>query len=155
MSDLREKFKNFLDFNIKKQDDIAISTTRLILAAVKDRDIEYRSKNEENHISDSEILNLLQNMVKQRKESVKIYQEANRIDLKEREQKEIEIIETFLPKQIDEKELNEIIKELCFEIDATGIKDLGKLINILKDKYPGQLDLKKVAILAKEKLSKQ
>lgn len=154
MSDLREKFKNFLDINIKKQDDVAISTTRLILAAIKDRDIEYRSKNEENQIPDSEVLNLLQNMVKQRKESVKIYQDANRLDLKEREQKEIKIIENFLPKQIDEEKLIVIIDEVCSEINASSIQDLGKLINILKDRYPGQLDLKKVAFVAREKLSK-
>lgn len=154
MSTLREKFKNYLDLNIKSKNNLAVSTTRLILAAIKDRDIEYRSKNKENEISDVEILNLLQNMVKQRRESVKIYQSANRLDLKDREQKEILIIESFLPKQIDNEELKNIIESLCNEIDAKDIKDLGILMKVLKEKYPGQLDLKKVAELAKKKFSK-
>ena len=154
MSTLREKFKNYLDLNIKSKNNLAVSTTRLILAAIKDRDIEYRSKNKENEISDVEILNLLQNMVKQRRESVKIYQSANRLDLKDREQKEILIIESFLPKQIDNEELKNIIESLCNEIDAKDIKDLGMLMKVLKEKYPGQLDLKKVAELAKKKFSK-
>ena len=90
MENLREKFKTFLDKNIKIKDEIAVSTTRLIIAAIKDRDIEYRSKNKENAIGHDEILNLLQNMVKQRKESVKIYSNAGRNELMQREQKEIQ-----------------------------------------------------------------
>ena len=154
MISLREKIKNYLDINIKKKDDIAVATSRLILAAIKDRDIEYRSKNEANEISETEILNLLQNMVKQRKESVKIYFEAGRKDLKDRELKEISIIESFLPKQLDLASVKKIINEVCQEIQAESIKDLGKLISILKDRYPGELDFKVVADLAKLKLTK-
>ncbi len=153
MVNLRQDFKTFLDESIKKKDSLAISTVRLILAAIKDRDIEFRAKNEDNEISEPDILNLLQNMIKQRRESVKIYADAGRQELKDRENKEIEIIESFLPKQISEDELKKIISELCSEIQAKTIKDLGKVINLLKERYPGQLDFKVAAGIAKSNLT--
>ena len=153
MSNLRIKLKSYLDASIKKKDDLSVSTVRLIIAAIKDRDIEYRAKNEANEINDPEILNLLQNMIKQRKESVKIYADASRDELKDREVKEIEIIESFLPKQITDKDLEKIISEVCTELQANTIKDLGKVINTLKERYPGQLDFKVAAGMAKSNLT--
>ena len=153
MSILREQFKIFLDEKIKNKENIAVATVRLILAAIKDRDIEHRAKNEENEISETEILNLLQNMVKQRNESVKIYHDAGRKELKEREEEEIKIIESFLPEKISDESFNTILKNLCDELDAKSIKDLGKVINTLKQRFPGQLDLKVVAKKAKDFLS--
>ena len=153
MSDLRIELKSYLDASIKKKDDLSVSTVRLIIAAIKDRDIEYRAKNEANEINDPEILNLLQNMIKQRKESVKIYADAGRDELKDREVKEIEIIESFLPKQITDKDLEKIISEVCIELQANTIKDLGKVINTLKERYPGQLDFKVAAGMAKSNLT--
>jgi uncharacterized protein len=153
MSNLRIELKSYLDASIKKKEDLSVSTVRLIIAAIKDRDIEYRAKNEANEIGDSEILNLLQNMIKQRKESVKIYADAGRDELKDREVKEIEIIESFLPKQITDKDLQKIISEVCVELQANTIKDLGKVINTLKERYPGQLDFKVAAGMAKSNLT--
>tara|TARA_B100001093_G_scaffold404987_1_gene393140 strand:+ start:350 stop:811 length:462 start_codon:yes stop_codon:yes gene_type:complete len=153
MSNLRIKLKSYLDASIKKKDDLSVSTVRLIIAAIKDRDIEYRAKNEANEINDPEILNLLQNMIKQRKERVKIYADAGRDELKDREVKEIEIIESFLPKQITDKDLEKIISEVCTELQANTIKDLGKVINTLKERYPGQLDFKVAAGMAKSNLT--
>ena len=153
MSNLRIKLKSYLDASIKKKDDLSVSTVRLIIAAIKDRDIEYRAKNEANEINDPEILNLLQNMIKQRKESVKIYADAGRDELKDREIKEIKIIESFLPKQITNKDLEKIISEVCTELQANTIKDLGKVINTLKERYPGQLDFKVAAGMAKSNLT--
>ncbi len=152
MISLREKIKISLDQNLKKRDEVATSTIRLILAAIKDHDIQYRTKKSGELISDEEILNLLLNMVKQRKESVKIYSEAGREDLKEREEKEIEIINSFLPHQIKAEELKMIIIQSIKELDCNSIKDLGKLIGSLKKKYPGQLDMQEVAELAKKNL---
>ncbi len=152
MISLREKIKISLDENLKKRDEVATSTIRLILAAIKDHDIQYRTKKSGELISDEEILNLLLNMVKQRKESVKIYSEAGREDLKEREEKEIEIINSFLPHQIKAEELKMIIIQSIKELDCNSIKDLGKLIGSLKKKYPGQLDMQEVAELAKKNL---
>ena len=100
MQSLREKIKLTLDQNLKSRDEIATSTVRLILAAIKDHDIQCRTKKKGESITDEEILNLLQNMIKQRKESVKIYSDAGRDDLKKREEKEIGIISSFLPHQI-------------------------------------------------------
>ena len=152
MTSLRENIKKSLDDNLKKRDDVATATLRLILAAVKDSDIENRTKKKGNTISDQQILLLLQNMVKQRKESVEIYSKAGRTDLKKREEKEIEIINSFLPKQITSDELEKIIIQSISEIDCSSIKDLGKLINFLKGEYPGQIDMKEVADLAKKNL---
>ena len=132
MTSLRENIKKSLDDNLKKRDNIATATLRLILAAVKDSDIENRSKKKGDTISDQEILLLLQNMVKQRKESVDIYSKAGRTDLKKREEKEIEIINSFLPKQIKSDDLQEIIIQSISEIGCSSIKDLGKLMSFLK-----------------------
>ena len=152
MTSLREKIKLSLDQNVKKRDEIATSTVRLILAAIKDHDIQFRTKKKGELISDEDILNLLLNMIKQRKESVKIYSEAGREDLKKREEKEIEIINSFLPHQITDQELDVILNETIKELSFESIKDLGKLISYLKQKYPGQLDMQKVAEKAKKSL---
>ena len=149
MQSLREKIKLTLDQNLKSRDEIATSTVRLILAAIKDHDIQYRTKKKGDVISDEEILNLLLNMIKQRKESVKIYSEAGRDDLKKREEKEIEIINSFLPHQITSNELDNILHETIKEHGFKSIKDLGKLLGFLKSKYPGQLDMQTVAEKAK------
>ena len=153
MQSLREKIKLNLDQNLKNRDEIATSTVRLILAAIKDHDIQNRTKKKGEFISDEDILNLLLNMIKQRKESVKIYSEAGREDLKKREEKEIEIISSFLPHQITSDELDKILEETIRELDCQSIKDLGKLLGLLKKKYPGQLDLQEVATKAKKILN--
>ena len=152
MTSLREKIKLSLDKNVRNRDEIATSTVRLILAAIKDHDIQFRTKKKGDLIADEEILNLLLNMIKQRKESVKIYSKAGREDLKKREEKEIEIINSFLPHQITSDELNTIVLESIKELDCSSIKDLGKLISFLKSKYPGQLDMQEVAEKAKKNL---
>ena len=152
MDSLRENIKVSLDESLKKRDDIATSTMRLILAAIKDSDIEFRTKKKGDLISDLDILNLLQNMIKQRKESVTIYSKAGRLDLKKREEREIEIINSFLPQQITSSALEELILKSIEEIGCSSIKDLGKLISYLKGEYPGQMDMKEVADLAKKNL---
>ncbi len=152
MVSFRENLKKSLDASLKNRDEIATSTLRLILAAVKDHDIQFRTKKKGEYISDQEILTLLQNMVKQRKESVSIYSKAGRQDLKKREEKEIEIINSFLPKQIKSNDLEIIIQETIKELDCQSLKDLGKVISNLKEKYPGQMDMREVADLAKKKL---
>ncbi len=152
MSSLRENIKVSLDESLKKREDVATATLRLILAAIKDKDIEFRTKKKGDLISDEEILNLLQNMVKQREESVKIYSEAGRVDLKKREEKEIEIINSFLPKQITSNELERLLLKTIDEIGCSSVKDLGKLIGYLKNEYPGKINMKEVADLAKKNL---
>ena len=150
MESIRIKIKDSLTHNLKNKDEVAISTIRLILAAIKDHDIQNRTKKDNSEITDEEILNLLQKMIKQRHESVSIYEKAGRLDLKKREEKEIEVINSFLPKQITKDELEKIVKDLAKELDCKSIKDMGKLISCLKEKYPGQLDMKEVATVAKK-----
>ena len=152
MESLREKLKKSLDQNLKNRDEIGTATLRLVVAAIKDHDIQFRSDKKGDLISDEEILNLLLNRIKQRKESVEIYSNAGRVDLKEREEKEIEVIQSFLPHQITSTELDKIIKNSIKELECSSIKDLGKLINFLKKKYPGQLEMKEVAEIAKKNL---
>ena len=150
MEPIRNKIKESLKQGIKNKDEVATSTVRLILAAIKDHDIQNRTKKDNDQISDVEILNLLQKMIKQRQESVNIYAKAGRVDLKKKKKKEIIVIESFLPQQIKKDELKKIIKDVTKELECISIKDLGKLISFLKEKYPGQLDMKEVAIIAKK-----
>ena len=152
MASFRENLKLSLDASLKNRDEIATSTLRLILAAIKDHDIQFRTKKKGEYISDQEILTILQNMVKQRKESVSIYSKAGRQDLKKREEKEIDVINSFLPTQIKSHDLEKIILETIKELDCKSLKDLGKVISNLKEKYPGQMDMREVADLAKKKL---
>tara|TARA_B100001027_G_scaffold156192_1_gene109920 strand:- start:150 stop:614 length:465 start_codon:yes stop_codon:yes gene_type:complete len=154
MQNLRENLLSFLNENLKTKNQIAVSTCRLMLAAIKDRDIQNRSTNSEGKISDVEIFNLFQGMIKQRKESMKIYQDAGRKELCEREKAEIEVINIFLPEQKSEEDLIRIINDEKEKINANSIKDLGKLISVLKEKYPGEIDMKKTAEFAKKILSK-
>ena len=153
MVDLRQKLKSALENGLKNKDEIAVATIRLIIAALKDRDIENRTKKKEGDTPDSEIFNLFQSMIKQRKDSKKIYDDAGRVELSQREESEIKIISQFLPKQMNDEDIKKVIKELVQEVQAQSIKDLGKLMQIVKERYPGQLDMKKAADFGKNILS--
>ena len=149
MSEKRTELNNSLKISLKAKEKVKTSTIRLINAAIKDRDIAARGKGNTDGIADDEILSLLQSMIKQRKESFKIYRDAERMDLAEREEEEIGIIQEFLPQQLGEDELKGIIKTIVAEIDATDIKDMGKVMGVLKGKYAGQLDMGKASALVK------
>ena len=150
---LRDKIKLKLNECLKDQDKKSISTLRLVLAAVKDRDIAARSNGNNSGISDDEIKLLLQTMIKQRKESADIYEKAGRLELLESENKEIEIISCFLPKQMTNDEISEAIEKLIKETNASSIKDMGSLMSKLKRDYAGRCDFSLVAKIAREKLS--
>lgn len=149
----REEFKESLKTALKGGDKITMSTIRLIMAAVKDRDIEARSKGNEDGISDSEILSLMQSMIKQRRESSATYREADRPELAEREEEEITIIESFLPSQLGEDDVRTKIDGLIVETGATDIKDMGKVMAELKSRYAGQIDMGRASGLVREKLA--
>ena len=153
MVDLRQKLKNALENSLKNKDEIAVSTIRLIIAALKDRDIENRTKKKEGDTPDSEIFNLFQSMIKQRKDSKKIYDDAGRFELSQREENEIKVISEFLPKQMNDEDIKKVVKEIVQEVQAESIKDLGKLMQIVKERYPGQFDMKKAAHFGKNILS--
>ena len=129
-----------------------VSTIRLILAALKDRDIAARSRGVMDGIGDDEILSMLQSMIKQRRESISLYEQGGRLELAQQEQDEITIIETFLPKQMSEAETVEAIRAAIAEIGAGGIKDMGKVMAVLKGRFVGRMDFTKASALTKKEL---
>lgn len=137
---------------MKNKNQTALSTIRLINAAIKDRDIAARSQGKADGIEDGEILSMLQSMIKQRQESAKTYCDAGREELAEREEAEIEVIKTFLPQQLGEDEVKNVIDQIVEETGADSIKDMGKIMGVLKSKYAGQVDMGKAGGLVKEKL---
>ncbi|OAN73592.1 glutamyl-tRNA amidotransferase [Sulfitobacter sp. EhC04] len=130
-----------------------LSTLRLINAAIKDKDIAVRATGNDDGVADEEVLAILGKMAKQRQESARAYEEGGRLDLAERENAEIEVIEEFLPRQLTEAEVAAAVDEAIASQNASSIRDMGKVIGVLKGKYTGQMDFGKVGPMVKEKLS--
>ena len=149
---LRTRLKDALTSAMKAKDDITVATLRLILAALKDRDIAARSKGNFSGIDDSATLEMLQSMIRQRQESIVLYRTAGRDDLVERESREIEIISEFLPAQLDEEEMLAAIRETISEIGATNLKDMGRTMGMLKERFAGQMDFARASAIVKEQL---
>ncbi|MCB1530575.1 MAG: GatB/YqeY domain-containing protein [Rhodospirillales bacterium] len=149
----REDFNSALKEALKAKDQVALSTIRLILAALKDRDISARGQGNAEGVSDSEILSMLQSMIKQRQESSETYAGAGREDLAQRERDEIRVIQTFLPAQLSDEEVGKVIEDLIAETGAGDIKDMGKVMAELKNRYAGQIDMGKAGGAVKQKLA--
>ncbi len=149
---IREEFNVRLKEALKSKDEVAISTVRLIIAALKDRDISARGNGNSEGIDDNEILSMLQSMIKQRQESAKTYCDAGREELAEREESEIEVIESFLPEQMNDSDLKDVIGKLVSETGAESIRDMGKVMGALKAQYAGQVDMGKAGAFVKERL---
>lgn len=149
---LRQQLNDKLKSSMLAKNARVVSTIRLILAALKDRDIAARSRNVMDGIGDDEILSMLQSMIKQRRESISLYEQGGRLELAQQEQDEITIIETFLPKQMDETEATEAVRAIIAEIGATGIKDMGKVMAALKERFAGRMDFTKASALTKKEL---
>lgn len=145
---LREKFAVSLKEAMKTKDARRLSTVRLIQAAVKDRDIANRTAGKE-PVSDDEIMRILGKMIKQRVESASTYEEAGRIELAQQECEEIAIIKQFLPEQLPETAVQELCKSIVQETGAQGLRDVGKCMNKLKERYPGQVDFTKASGMMK------
>ena len=150
---LRTEISEALKDSMRAKEERATSTLRLILAALKDRDIAARAKGNSDGISDDEILGLLQSMIKQRRESVEMYEKGGRTELAEQEASEIEIIQTFLPEQMDDAALSAAVSEIVKEAEATSLKDMGKVMGLLKERYAGEMDFSKASAQVKDKLS--
>lgn len=151
---LRETLNQALKDAMKAKDARRLATLRLILAALKDRDIAARTSGDDRTgIPDEAILSLLQTMVKQRRESITLYEKGDRPDLANQEKEEIAVIESFLPKQLSDAEIEAAAKAAIAEAGAQGIKDMGKAMAILKAKYTGQMDSAKAAAILKGLLS--
>jgi uncharacterized protein YqeY len=150
---MRERFTQEMKDAMKAGDKRKLSTVRLIQAALKDKDIEARGAGK-GQASDEDILALLQKMIKQRQESIGIYEQAGRTELAQQEREEAEIIAAFLPKQMDEAEVRQAIQAAMAETGAASLKDMGKVISVLRGKYAGRMDFGKASALVKEMLPK-
>ena len=129
---LRQAFTDRMKQALKAGDARALSTTRLILAGLKDRDIAARGQGNAEGISETEIQRMLQAMIKQRRESIALYEQGNRADLAQREREEIALIESFLPRQLEESEIEAAVKTLIAETGAAGMKDMGRIMAALR-----------------------
>jgi uncharacterized protein len=148
---LREQITEAMKDAMRAREPDRLSTVRMILAGIKDKDIAARPGGNSGGIGDPEILSLLQSMVKQRRESVALYRQGNRADLVAKEEGEIAVIERFLPKQMDAAETDAAITAAIAESGAASIKDMGKVMAALKGKYSGQMDFSAVGPAVKAK----
>ena len=149
----RERLTDALKASMKEKNERSVSTLRLILAALKDRDIAARTKGNKEGLSDDEILGLLQSMIKQRRESIQLYEKGGRMELAQQEAEEIAVIEEFLPEQMSGEEMAAVISGIIGEVEAESLKEMGKVMTALKDQYPGQMDFAKASAMVKERLS--
>lgn len=146
---LREKIKTELVAAMKAKDEGKTSVLRLINSSIKDKDIAARPAGKTNGIGDDEILQLLQSMIKQRKESIELYEKGNRADLVAKEKAEIDVISSFLPAQMDDAAIEAAIKQVIQETGASSMKDMGKVMGSLRGKYAGQMDFGKASGMIK------
>ncbi len=150
---MRTKLSKALKEAMKAKETLRVSTLRLIHAAIKDRDIALRARDEHEGVGDGEILSILGKMVKQRQDSAKIYEEGGRLELAERERDEIKIIEEFLPRPLSDQEVEAAIGEAIKTTGAETLRDMGKVMSVLKDGYAGQIDFGRVGGLVKSALA--
>ena len=139
--------------SLKNKDQDSINTLRLIKSAIKDKDIAFRSSENKDGINDAEILNLLISLIKQRKDSIDQFQKAKRDDLIKKEQNEINIINKYLPQQKSDEEIENIVSDLIKNNNMESIKDMGKLMSLIKKDYAGEVDMGLVGKIARSKLS--
>ena len=149
---LRTQLNEALKSSLKSQDKVALSTIRLILAALKDRDIAVRPERGDEGLDEKEILQLLQKMVKQRDESIALYVQGGRQDLADRERAEVEVINTFLPKQMEGDELRKAVEAVVEEAEASSLKDMGRVMAALRERYAGQMNFAQANGIVKEML---
>lgn len=150
---LRTRLNEALKTSMKAKEQVAVSTLRLILTAIKDRDIAARSKGNDDGISDTEILQVLQTMVRQRHDSIELYKQGGRQELADQEQAEIEVIESFMPRQLDEAEVEAAIAGVIADTGAESVKDMGKAMSALREKYAGQMDFGRASASLKAQLA--
>ena len=150
---LREKISEQFNIALKNKNKSLISTLRLILAAIKESDIANRTNGKKEEVKDPEIIKVLRKMKKQRQDSADLYKKGERQELSEIEESEIKIIDTFLPKQLGEEETRKICKEIIKSVGASSIKDMGKIMDSLKQKHSDSIDFSKANVIIKGLLS--
>ena len=152
---LRDNIETDYKNALKSKDKNKISTYRLILSGIKDLDINNRSGTEKKETDDNDVKKLLKKMIKQRFESIEVYTKNSRNDLLEIEQKEVDVLSEYLPKQLGEEETNEICSEIIEKTGASSIKDMGKVMGELKKNHSDDIDFSKAGLILKEILNKQ
>jgi uncharacterized protein YqeY len=150
---LRAELSNALKEAMKGKDGTTVATVRLILAALKDRDIAARDKGNKTGVPDEDILSLMQSMIRQRRDSIELYEKGGRPELAQKENDEIKVIERFLPKQMGEDEMKAAVEAVAKELEATSLKDMGRTMAALRERYAGQMDFAKASGLVKARLS--
>jgi hypothetical protein len=150
---LREKLTEAMKDAMRAKDQGALGTIRLILAKLKDADIAARTEASRDGVADDRILSLMQGMIKQRNESIALYEKGNRADLADKEKAEIAVIERFLPQQMDEAAVEAAVREAIAAAGATSVKDMGGVMATLKGKYAGQMDFAKASAAVKKALA--
>ena len=146
---LRKKINEQFNIALRSKNKALVSTLRLVLTAIKERDIANRTSEKKEPVKDMEIIKVLRKMKKQRQESADLYKKGGRQELLEVEEMEIKIIDTFLPKQLGEDETRKICKEIIESMGASSIKDVGKIMGSLKQKYSDSIDFSKANIIVK------
>ena len=149
---LREAFTERLKTAMREKNTRTVSTVRLILAALKDRDIAARGSGNQQGIPEPDIHRMLQGMVKQRRESIALYRQGNRPELAQQEEEEIAIIESFLPKQMGEDEIASAVEAAIAETGASGIKDMGKVMGVLRERHAGVIDMAQAGAIVRRLL---
>lgn len=150
---IREKISTALKDAMRARDEAKTTTLRMVNAAIKQKDIDVARARGDQHISEDEVLNLMQGLIKSRRELVELYKQGGRQDLVDKESAEIAVIEQFLPKQMGEEETGAVIRELISALGASSVKDMGKVMAALKSKYAGKVDITKASAAVKEALS--
>ena len=150
---IRDKISEALKDAMRAKDEVKTTTLRMVNAAIKQKDIDVARARGDQHISQDEVLNLLQSLIKSRRESIELYKQGARQDLVDKEATEIGVIEQFLPKQMSEEETRAVIRDLVASLGATSVKDMGKVMAALKSKYAGQLDMSKASAAVKDVLT--
>ncbi|MEQ8509889.1 MAG: GatB/YqeY domain-containing protein [Rhodospirillaceae bacterium] len=150
---LRNQLSDALKDALRGNDKRSVATVRLILAALKDRDICDRGRGNTDGIDDAEILEMLQSMIKQRRDSIDMYEQGGRCELAEREQEEIEIISRFMPEQLDEDEIRGAVTDVIGELEASSLKDMGRVMAALKERFSGRMDFGQASSVVKENLA--
>ena len=149
---LKQQIESKLNEALKAKDKNTYPTLRLVVSAIKDAEIAGRSKGQQ-EVADSDITSILKKMIKQRNESCEVYKKAGRKELLENESREIEVISTFLPKQLSEEETKKICQETVKSVGATSMKDMGKVMGALKSKHADTIDFSKISSIIKELLN--
>ena len=149
---LRQAFRDRLREAMKARDSRTVSTVRLIIAGLKERDVAARGQGNAGGVTEAEIRRMLQAMIKQRRESIALFEQGNRDDLVQQEREEIAVIETFLPRQLDEDDIETAAKAAIAETGAVGARDLGKVMGVLRERHPGIIDLGHAGVVVRRLL---